>query len=80
MEQQTGNFNAKEHRQGLFSTLEHVINVSKTKFDKEKASNSDRQKWARVIITGVQAYGSLLHDIENEELEERIRKLEEVKR
>ncbi len=80
MEQQTGNFNAKEHRTSLFSTLEHVISVSKTKFDKEKAPNSDRQKWARVIITGVEAYGRLLHDVDLEALEERIRKLEEVKR
>jgi hypothetical protein len=71
-----GNINGKEKRLGLFGLLAHVLNVSKEKFDKEKALNDDRQKWARIIISGVEAYGRLLEAVQIEELERRLEALE----
>jgi hypothetical protein len=37
-------------RKNLFNTLDVVLKTSKEKFNKQKASNTDRQRWARIII------------------------------
>jgi hypothetical protein len=66
--QQRENFNPTEQRETLFRVLRHVLAVSLEKFDKEKASNADRQKWAHIICTAIQTYGNLLKDSELEEL------------
>jgi hypothetical protein len=78
-EQQTGNFNVKERRQSLFCTLEHVLAVAKTKFDKEKASNSERRAWGRLIVQAIESYGRLLLSEKLETMEKRIAVLEEVR-
>ena len=70
------NLNVKGQRRGLFSLLSHVLVTSQTKFDMEKAANSDRQKWARIIIAGVQAYGDLLKTVELDDIEKRLDVLE----
>ena len=60
----------------MFDLLSHVLATAKEKFDKQKALNGDRQKWARIIISGVQAYAELLKGVQLEELEKRVSKLE----
>jgi hypothetical protein len=73
---ETSSNQAVKTRKKLFSTLDEVLKTSKEKFDKQKASNSDRQKWARIIISAVAAYGDLLKDVELEGLDERLSRLE----
>jgi len=72
----TGNLSEKKQRKPLFNLLYHVLAVSTKKFDMEKASNSDRQKWARIIISACAAYGDLLKDVELESIEDRLTILE----
>lgn len=77
IEQDTEFFNVEKQRRRLFQLLSHVLETSKDKFDKDKASNVDRQKWARLIIGGVQAYGELLKTFELENIENRLERLEQ---
>jgi hypothetical protein len=59
--------------------LDAVLETCKLKFDKQKASNGDRQRWARIIIAGAAAYNDLLRDAELEGIEERLGRLEREK-
>jgi hypothetical protein len=61
------NFSPEKRRETLFGLLGHVLVSSKEKFDREKASNDDRLKWGRLIISGVEAYGCLLKDVQLED-------------
>jgi hypothetical protein len=63
--------------QPLFDNLSHIIGVSRTKFDLKRASNSDKMKWARLLILGCQAYASLMESAKIEDLEQRIIKIEQ---
>jgi hypothetical protein len=65
--------------QPLFNHLSHVIDVSREKFDLHRTNNHDRQKWARLLITGCEAYAKLLESSKIDEIEERLTKLEEGK-
>lgn len=67
---------AVKDRKKLFNTLDVVLETSKEKFNKQKASNADRQKWARIIIYAAAAYGDLLKDTELESIEERLTRIE----
>ena len=62
--------------QPLFENLSHVIAVSRNKFDLQRASNGDKQRWARLLILGCQTYADLLEKVKLEEIEERIKKIE----
>jgi uncharacterized membrane protein YccC len=68
--------NTAESRKKLQNTLNDVLKISGEKFHKEKASNTDRQRWARIIISAVDAFNNLLKDSELQEIEERLCKLE----
>jgi hypothetical protein len=68
--------NPKNQRMSLFAILAHVLGTSQKKFDMEKSSNNDRQKWARIIVSAVEAYGHLLETSQLEDLEDRLAKLE----
>ena len=68
----------KSQRKRLFELLNHVIEVCQRKFDMEKARNSDRQKWARIIISAVDSYGKLLETACLEDLDCRVKQLEEM--
>jgi hypothetical protein len=70
---------AVKDRKKLFQTLDVVLETSKDKFNKQKASNNDRQKWARIIIAAASAYNDLLRDVELEGIEERLSRLEREK-
>jgi hypothetical protein len=70
----SSNRSAKERRNTLFRVLDGVLSLSHKKI--HVAGNSDRAKqgWARVLVSAVSTYGSLLKD---EELELRVMALEE---
>lgn len=65
--------------QPLFNHLRHVIDVSRTKFDLQQTNNRDKQRWARLLITGCEAYAKLLEASKIDELEARLTRLEEEK-
>jgi hypothetical protein len=71
----TSKCNAKERRNTLFRVLDGVLSLAHRKIHTPRG-NSDRAKqgWARVIVSAVSTYGSLLKD---EELELRVIALEE---
>ena len=73
------NFDVKEKRLGLFSHLDHVLGLSRERMDKKTVSAENQQKWSRILISAVEAYGHLLNDHTLEELDERVTKLEEAK-
>jgi hypothetical protein len=68
--------NAKEARKTLFEHLGFSLSVCREKASKKKALNADRQKWIRLLVFTVEAYSSLLKDVELEDLEERIQNIE----
>jgi hypothetical protein len=72
-EKETGGFKP------LFNHLSHVIDVSRIKFDLQQTNNHDRQRWARLLITGCEAYAKLLEASKIDELEARLTRLEEEK-
>lgn len=76
--EQTENLNQTGQSSKLFTHLDHVIEVSQKKFDMEKAANSDRQAWGRIIVSAVQAYGKLVELAEIEEVKQRIEALEKM--
>ena len=69
----SSNRSAKDRRNTLFRVLDGVLSLSHKKI--HGAGNSDRAKqgWARVLVSAVSTYGSLLKD---EELEFRVIALE----
>jgi hypothetical protein len=68
--------NAKEARKTLFEHLSFSLSVCREKAAKKKALNADRQKWIRLLVFTVEAYSSLLKDVEIEDLEERVANME----
>ncbi len=78
MEKQSGNFNAKEKKQSLFQHLDYAISLSREKSGKETASNADRQKWLRILISAVDSYGKLLETIQLDEITERLDETERL--
>jgi len=70
------NLELEKKRKTLFSVLTHVLAISVEKFDMQKAANSDRLAWGRLIVGATQAYGKLLETCELEELLVRIQRLE----
>jgi hypothetical protein len=68
--------NAKEARKTLFEHLGFSLSICREKAAKKKALNADRQKWIRLLVFTVEAYSSLLKDVELETLEERIANME----
>jgi hypothetical protein len=74
MKKPSSNRSTKERRNTLFRVLDGVLGLSHKKI--HGAGNSDRAKqgWARVLVSAVSAYSSLLKD---EDLEFRVIALEE---
>lgn len=70
----SSNRSAKDRRNTLFHVLDGVLSLSHKKI--HNGGNSDRAKqgWARVLVSAVSTYGTLLKD---EELELRVIALEE---
>ena len=70
----TSNRSAKECRNTLFRVLDGVLSLSHRKIHAEGNSDRAKQGWARVLVSAVSTYGTLLKD---EELELRVIALEE---
>ena len=70
----SSNRSAKERRNTLFRVLDGVLSLSHKKIHNGGNSDKAKQGWARVMVSAVSAYGSLLKD---EELEFRVIALEE---
>jgi hypothetical protein len=68
------NRSAKDRRNTLFRVLDGVLSLSHTKIHSEGNSDKAKQGWARVLVSAVSTYSSLLKD---EELELRVIELEE---
>lgn len=70
----SSNRSAKDRRNTLFRVLDGVLSLSHRKIHSEGNSDKAKQGWARVLVSAVSTYGSLLKD---EELELRVIALEE---
>lgn len=64
----------KKQRETLFRCLDAVLAISHKKIYALRGSDSAKRGWARVLVSTVNSYGSLLKD---EELELRVIALEE---
>jgi hypothetical protein len=65
MKKPTSNRSAKERRNTFFRVLDGVLSMSHTKIHFAGNSDKAKQGWARVLVSAVSAYGSLLKDEEN---------------
>jgi len=63
-------------RKTLCTNLAEIIDVAKIKFDNDRAANNERRAWARLIITGIEAYAKLLELSTLEDLAARVEHLE----
>jgi BMFP domain-containing protein YqiC len=63
-------------RKALSSNLAHIILVSREKFDCERVANHERRAWARLVISGIEAYAKLLEISALEDLAARVERLE----
>ena len=80
MSELSESFDVKKARRSLFKHLDDVLGLAEEKMRKITIQDVSKQKWARIRVAAVQAYGELLHThVENEEIEERLSKLEGVK-
>lgn len=66
--------------QKCYDNLEHIIDESRRKFDMQTTSNSDKQKWGRLLITAIEAWAHLSEASDVNEILDRLVKYEkEVK-
>ncbi len=70
----SSNRSAKDRRNTLFRVLDGVLSLAHKKIHVAGNSDKAKQGWARVLVSAVSTYGSLLKD---EELELRVIALEE---
>ena len=68
----------EERREELLGILRDTISTSWDKFDKIKASNKDRQSWARIIISACDSYNKILGEIEISQLWDKVNELEKL--
>ena len=74
---QLENLSPKEARATLFSHLDYAIGLSRDKASKEKAKNTERMSWTRILIMAVESYGKLLETVQLENLNERLEAIEQ---
>lgn len=74
MKKPSSNRSTKERRNTFFRVLDGVLSLSHKKIHNGGNSDRTKQGWARVLVSAVSTYGSLLKD---EELELRVIALEE---
>lgn len=79
MSEPASNLSTKDRRTSLFKYLDRVIELSDKKIHLNGNADRLKQGWARVLVQAIGAYGSLLKDVELEDLELRIKLLEEKK-
>ena len=76
-EKQVENINPAEKRSALFGHLDYALVLSREKASKEKAKNTERMSWTRILIQAVASYGDLLDSVQMEQFEQRLTLLEE---
>ena len=57
----------------LFSHLEAVLTLARKKMDMVTTSESNKQKWTRILVSAVDSWGNLLRGVE---IEDRVLNLE----
>jgi len=57
----------------LFSHLDAVLNLARKKMDMVTTSESNKQKWTRILVSAVDTWGNLLRGVE---IEDRVLNLE----
>ena len=57
----------------LFSHLEAVLSLARKKMDMVTTSESNKQKWTRILVSAVDSWGNLLRGVE---IEDRVLNLE----
>jgi len=67
---------AKKRRTALFVVLDGIIGFAEEKRLRKGNSDQIKQQWSRIAVSAISAYGSLLHDYDLEQLEERLSQLE----
>ena len=72
----TVKLNSKNRRDSLFWYLGDIVQRSHKKATSRGRSDQSQLAWARVFISAINTYGSLLKDAILEDLEERIERLE----
>ena len=73
------NRSTDETRKTLFQALDGVLAIAHQKIHASGNSDGQKRGWARILVQAVSAYGVLLKDREIDELEERVKLLEEHK-
>jgi hypothetical protein len=76
MEKTSVTVNQKSRRNHLFSTLEAILTLADEKRKTANLADKTKQAWSRIAISAISAYGTLLHDCELDEINERLERLE----
>lgn len=76
-EKHTENIDPTDKRTALFGHLDYAISLSREKSGKEKAKNTERMSWTRILIQAVQCYGQMLADTQLADIEERLSRLDQ---
>jgi hypothetical protein len=66
----------KNRRNHLFSVLEAILSYAEEKRKISNNSDKVKQAWSRIAISAISTYGDLLHDVELDEINERLERLE----
>jgi hypothetical protein len=64
-------------REGALSLLSHIAVSAREFYDSMRLNHHTRLGYGRLCVAAAEAVGHLLHDVELEDLEERIKLLEE---
>jgi hypothetical protein len=75
----TSNPEPAERRNSLFAYLGHCIRLSHEKMSSKGNSDAAKQAWGRLMVSAIGTYSSLIKDVELEDVEERIKILEDQK-
>ena len=73
----TSNPEPAERRNSLFAYLGHAIRLSHEKMCAKGNSDRAKQAWGRLMVSAIATYGSLINDVELEDIEERLAAVEE---
>ena len=66
----------KDRRNALFGYLGHCIRLSHEKLNSKNSLDRTKLAWGRLMVSAIAVYGALLKDVELEDLEQRIERLE----
>jgi hypothetical protein len=76
MEESTLTVNQKSRRDKLFATLEAILVFAEEKRKTVNLADKTKQAWSRIAISAISTYGSILRDVELDDILERLDALE----